>query len=55
MATDTDGLNQMQKVEKHLIYWHMAHRLESDQERAAKIINFSVPKSMLIICTRSQA
>lgn len=30
MTTDTDGLNQMQKVEKNLISWHMAHRLESD-------------------------
>ena len=55
MTTDTDGLNQMQKLEKNLIYWHTAHRLESDQGRAAKIINFSVPKHMLIVSTRSQA
>lgn len=44
ITADTDRLNQMQKDETHMIYWHMTHRLESDQERSAKITKFSVPK-----------
>lgn len=44
ITTDIGGLNQLQKDETHMIFWHMAHRLESDQERSAKITNFSVPK-----------
>lgn len=33
ITINIDGLNQMQKNETHMVYWHMVHRLESDQER----------------------